>query len=208
MRETMALRGELDLASYDRLFPSQDFLPKGAAFGNLIALPLQRECRNRGTTVFLDPNTFEPWGDQWAFLSSMSRLSPEAVERLRSVLRPMAVGPEEIRHTRRSNIRDDHKPPAVIGGIRGSMVGVERAGLPPWLVADLKHLATTRNPEFYRRQQQRRSTWPHSAVIRSYEEDLEHLWLPRGLEEAISRIVAEAGSRLELIDRLPDPEGV
>jgi hypothetical protein len=50
VREAMTVRAELDLASYDRLFPSQDFLPK-QGFGNLIALPLQGECRKRATTV-------------------------------------------------------------------------------------------------------------------------------------------------------------
>jgi hypothetical protein len=29
LREAMALRGQMDLASYDRLFPSQDVLPVG-----------------------------------------------------------------------------------------------------------------------------------------------------------------------------------
>ena len=57
LREAMNLRGELDLASYDRLFPAQDFMPKGS-FGNLIALPLQKDCRDRGTTAFLDPSAF------------------------------------------------------------------------------------------------------------------------------------------------------
>ena len=42
LRETMVSRAEMDLDSYDRFFPSQDFLPKGS-FGNLIALPLQGE---------------------------------------------------------------------------------------------------------------------------------------------------------------------
>ena len=37
LREAMTIRAELDLASYDRLFPAQDFMPKGS-FGNLIAL--------------------------------------------------------------------------------------------------------------------------------------------------------------------------
>ena len=55
LREAMTIRAELDLASYDRLFPAQDFMPKGS-FGNLIALPLNGECRKRGTTVFLDPS--------------------------------------------------------------------------------------------------------------------------------------------------------
>lgn len=40
LRQAMSRRAELDLASYDRFFSSQDFLPK-AGFGNLIALPLQ-----------------------------------------------------------------------------------------------------------------------------------------------------------------------
>ena len=35
---------QLSLASYDRLFPNQDTLPKGG-FGNLIALPLQKKPR-------------------------------------------------------------------------------------------------------------------------------------------------------------------
>ena len=50
----MTRRAELDLASYDRLFPNQDFLP-AKGFGNLIALPLQGRCRAAGTSVFLDP---------------------------------------------------------------------------------------------------------------------------------------------------------
>jgi hypothetical protein len=58
LREAMTVRAELDLVSYDRLFPAQDFMPKGS-FGNLIALPLHGGCRKRGTTVFLDPTSLE-----------------------------------------------------------------------------------------------------------------------------------------------------
>jgi hypothetical protein len=92
LRQAMAARAELDLSSYDRFFPSQDFLPK-AGFGNLIALPLQGECVARGTTVFLDPTSMEPWPDQWAFLSSIARMSPAAVTELAATLRPIDAGP-------------------------------------------------------------------------------------------------------------------
>src|SRR5690348_724809 len=60
LREAIAMRGELDLSSYDRFFPSQDYLPRSGSIGNLIALPLQGACRKRGTTVFLDLATLEP----------------------------------------------------------------------------------------------------------------------------------------------------
>src|SRR5262245_18608480 len=55
LKETMVIRAEMDLASYDRFFPSQDFLPR-AGFGNLIALPLQKNCRTLGNTEFLNVN--------------------------------------------------------------------------------------------------------------------------------------------------------
>ena len=42
-------RHELSMESYDRLFPSQDTMPRGG-FGNLIALPLQHEPRQHGNT--------------------------------------------------------------------------------------------------------------------------------------------------------------
>jgi hypothetical protein len=64
LREAMALRGKVNLASYDRLFPSQDLLPSGGV-GNLIALPLHRPARDRGATLFLDLETLEPHKDQW-----------------------------------------------------------------------------------------------------------------------------------------------
>ena len=52
LREAMAIRGKVTLASFYRLFPSQDLLPAGGV-GNLIALPLFRFARDRNATVFL-----------------------------------------------------------------------------------------------------------------------------------------------------------
>ena len=49
--ETMASRHELSMDSYDRLFPSQDTMPRGG-FGNLIALPLQHGPRQEGIPSF------------------------------------------------------------------------------------------------------------------------------------------------------------
>ncbi len=54
LRQAMTSRAEMDLSSYDRFFPSQDFLPR-AGFGNLIALPLQGYSARISNTVFLDP---------------------------------------------------------------------------------------------------------------------------------------------------------
>lgn len=78
--ETMARRHELSMASYDRLFPNQDTIPRGG-FGNLIALPLQHGPRQEGNTVFVD-DRLVPYADQWAFLGGIVRLDPATVERI------------------------------------------------------------------------------------------------------------------------------
>jgi hypothetical protein len=78
----MARRHELSMESYDRLFPSQDTMPRGG-FGNLIALPLQYGPRQEGNSVFLD-ETFAAVADdeQWEILASVNRIGPAIVERI------------------------------------------------------------------------------------------------------------------------------
>jgi hypothetical protein len=78
LTQTMERRPEIGLDSYDRFFPSQDTLPKGG-LGNLIALPLQRKPRENGNSLFLAENG-SPYPDQWAFLSSLRRMTRQAVE--------------------------------------------------------------------------------------------------------------------------------
>lgn len=73
--ETMEKRPEIGFKSYDRFFPNQDTMPLGG-FGNLIALPLQRKAREGGNSVFVDKD-LRPYDDQWAYLSSLPRLSAD-----------------------------------------------------------------------------------------------------------------------------------
>src|SRR5215470_18924988 len=77
---TMQKRQEIGLDSYDRLFPSQDTLPKGG-FGNLIALPLQKVPREHANSVFLN-EVFEPYANQWEFLESVQRIKADALASL------------------------------------------------------------------------------------------------------------------------------
>jgi hypothetical protein len=76
--ETMSRRQELDMKSYDRLFPNQDTMPRGG-FGNLIALPLQHEPRQQGNSVFINER-FGPFADRWLFLGSIQPIEPGTAE--------------------------------------------------------------------------------------------------------------------------------
>jgi hypothetical protein len=206
LREAIAMRGELDLSSYDRFFPSQDYLPKSGSIGNLIALPLQGLCRKRGTTVFLDLGTLEPHVDQFGYLSQVERITPKRAATLAEALRPPVVGPL-VRELRTSDATKMHpQPPPVIHARLGAGISVERIGLPPALLGSLKHASSLYNPEFYKREKLRLSTYQTPRFIRCYAEDLDFLHLPRGLRDVATELVTEAGSRLELSDDRPDPQ--
>ncbi|MHB1210474.1 MAG: TOTE conflict system archaeo-eukaryotic primase domain-containing protein [Acidimicrobiales bacterium] len=206
LREAMNLRGELDLASYDRLFPAQDFMPKGS-FGNLIALPLQKECRDSGTTTFLDPGTMKPLEDQWAHLSTLKLVSRAEVELILETAPAVGAGPEE-RTFQRSHAVDSVPMPEVVVGVAAAMLEIERSGLPSRLLSALKHLASLHNPAFYEKERLRFSTWDTPRMIRCYGETLESLLLPRGLSEKAASVVAEAGSRLLVHESRPDPDQI
>jgi hypothetical protein len=63
LTETMERHPGISFSSYDRFFPNQDTLPHGG-FGNLIALPLQKQPRDMRNSVFLDERMV-PHADQW-----------------------------------------------------------------------------------------------------------------------------------------------
>jgi hypothetical protein len=144
LREAIAIRGRMDLSSYDRLFPSQDVL-QAKGLGNLIAAPLQGQCRRRGATVFLDLATLEPHEDQWAYLSSVARLSPRELTQLAKRLGQVAVGASVDRLRAATSTRISVPAPTVIRARLGAMITVESTDLPPALLATLKHAASMPN---------------------------------------------------------------
>src|SRR5208283_1836804 len=214
LTETMSRRHELSLQSYDRLFPSQDTLPRGG-FGNLIALPFQRGPRQAGNSLFLD-DALEPfdWEGQWRFLASVPRLTAHLVidlaEEAARTNRVLGVRPPEPEDEDLPGVackaRDGGAPIAVplppeIPVVLAQQLLIEKAGLPSALVSRLKRLAAFQNPEFYKRQRLRLSTALVPRVISCAEESSTHIALPRGCRVDIEALLAANRSRLVLEDR-------
>lgn len=159
LRATADQRGELDLATYDRLCPSQDLLPTGG-LGNLIALPLQGKARRDGNSVFIDPADGTPIADQWAFLAGTGRMAADEVAALADDL-VQPVTWQELADGRTRPRRDrtsERSAPSPLVGTLATGIHLETSGWPPWLVSEVKHLASLHNPDYYRRQKRRMST--------------------------------------------------
>ena len=200
LREAMSLRGRMKLASYDRLFPSQDLLPAGGV-GNLVAAPLFKLARDYGRTVFVDPATLEPYQDQWAYLSALGRMSPREVMRAAERAGRVLVGSEVKRLA--AAVSSATRPAAVpVIRVRlGAGIRLEQSELTPGLAATLRHAASMRNPLFYERQRMRASTWNVPRFLHNFDETIDGgLILPRGLLATVGALAEEAGSRLEITD--------
>ena len=212
--ETMEKRPEIGFASYDRLFPNQDTMPLGG-FGNLIALPLQRKAREIGNSVFVD-DKLRPYDDQWAYLSSLPRLSAEAVFRIAGeaelsgrvlgVRMPVddehADEPWKMSPSRRGEPRRvDFAIPKSIRFVLADQVYIDRTELPPVLIAQFVRLAAFQNPEFYRAQAMRLPTFGKPRIVSCAELHVRHVALPRGcLDEAID-LIRSCGAVVNLEDQ-------
>jgi len=212
--ETMSRRHQLSMESYDRLFPSQDTMPRGG-FGNLIALPLQWEPRKKGNSVFVD-EIFSPYPDQWGYLASLKRLSSQELKSIadKAVRKGQVIGlrlpsdhDEEQAPWERSpsgrlpEQRIKGKLPKTITAVLAQRIFVEKKSIPSELLNRIKRLAAFQNPEFYKKQKMRLSTHNTPRVIACFEELPEYVALPRGCRDALETLLNELGITLHLDDK-------
>ena len=221
--EAMERRPEIGFASYDRLFPNQDIMPLGG-FGNLIALPLQNTARKAGNSVFVDAG-MRPFADQWAYLSSLPRLSAAAVTdlveaaelsgRVLGVRMPVddeqADEPWKMSPSRRSIPgRLDVPVPSTIKVTVADQIYIDRSELPSVMIAQLVRLAAFQNPEFYRAQAMRLPTFGKPRIVSCAELHPGHVALPRGCFDGAIGFLADHGATADLDDlrengtRLPE----
>lgn len=212
LTRTMERRPEIGLTSYDRLFPNQDILPQGG-FGNLIALPLQKKPREKGNSVFIDEQ-FESFQDQWAFLSSIRRMHETEVEEI--------VGEEansndliEIDHVlteeqspwnlspsrKRKSNKITGSLPEKLELIFSDQLYLEKEALTPSLRNRLIRLAAFQNPEFYRAQAMRFSTFNIPRIINCTEDFPVHIGLPRGCFDEVIELLESNNIEYEIIDK-------
>jgi superfamily II DNA or RNA helicase len=200
---------QLKLASYDRLFPNQDTMPMGG-FGNLIALPLQKNPRGNGWSVFVDA-ALRPYPDQWALLASIQPMSPRDIEptilRATGNAHPLDVtfiDDEDLAAPWKRQAAASRKlsapMPKALTVTLGNLVFFEKAQLPQPLANRLIRLAAFQNPEFYKAQAMRMSVWDKPRVIGCAENYPQHIALPRGCLDAAQELLRENGIRCDLRD--------
>jgi superfamily II DNA or RNA helicase len=164
--------------------------------------------------VFVDDDLC-PFEDQWAYLSSLSRMSATAVRELVAVaeshgrvlgVRIPEAEPDAEEPWRKPPSR--RTPEAPIPGPLPSRVQlvladelyIDRSALPPLLITRLARLAAFQNPEFSRAQAMRLPTYDKPRIVCCASLETRYVVLPRGsLDEAI-HLLESNGIHVELED--------
>ena len=221
LTRTMETRPEMGFNSYDRIFPSQDTLPRGG-FGSLIALPLQAKPREKGNSLFVDEN-FNPYPDQWRFLSTVRHMSLTEVQSVvdKAAYRGGVLGVRFV-----STDEDDispwlyspsgRKPEVKIAGplpdsvelVLANQIYVSKEGLPPVLKNKLIRLAAFQNPEFYKAQAMRFPTYDKPRIVHCCEDFPKHIGLPIGCLEDTVELLHSLGIKTEIIDERFDGDRI
>jgi superfamily II DNA or RNA helicase len=204
---SMSKRHEITFKSYDRLFPSQDTLPK-KNLGNLIALPLQKAARKENNSVFIDED-FEPYQDQWGFLSAVNRLSEEDVTTLTTKLchgnelGMLKKDDEEVQRPWESKntrlLKSDF--PGKVEVVRANRLFIPKTGISSKALNYLRRLAAFQNPEFYKTQAMRMSTHNIPRIIDCSDEAEAFLSLPRGCEADLKAVLTKMEIDLHILDK-------
>lgn len=199
---SMEKRYQIDFKSYDRLFPNQDTMPSGG-FGNLIALPLQKEPALKGNSVFVDRN-FQCYKDQMKYLSSIRKMNIEEVQNIVTkaesqgkVLGLPIVNEESVTEkpweVKISKVKDNDivkEPlPKEIKCIMHNLIYIYKNDLPSIMINKLVRIAAFQNPEFYKTQALRKSTHNIPRIIKCCDESFDnYIGLPRGCMDEVKRI--------------------
>lgn len=214
LTETMEHHPDLSFSSYDRFFPNQDNMPAGG-FGNLIALPLQNDPRQQGNSVFLDEN-FRSYPDQWSFLSSVRKMTPQEVQILvlEAINRGRVTGlhipvdgedadePWKARPSRKLRpLKISTLMPETIKIVAANQLYIDKNGLPPQLINRLIRTAAFQNPEFYKAQALRLPIFDKPRIIACAENFPNHIGLPRGCLDDVLEMLAEINIAHEIVDQ-------
>ncbi len=201
--KAMEIHHNLSFESYDRLFPNQDIMPEGG-FGNLIALPLQKQARQKGNSLFVGQD-LQPYTDQWLHLSQIKTVSSK---KLASFL--LKLAPDSLRLSDQQII--DTRPPWEQGAklksstidncpkqltvVLANHIYFNLDEIPAPLTARLKRLASFSNPVFFKTQAMRFSThgiprYITCARIEQGSGNLKWLSLPRGCIDEAMKLLQE-----------------
>lgn len=181
-------------SSFDRLFPNQDFL-SGKGLGNLIALPFFKPAMEKGNSCFINPETFEPYLEQWKFLNGIKKVSTDLLDGL---------------HHQISDVNDSTKHKRYSGKLLISLqrnIHIHREGLTTPLINFMKEELNFANSAFFIKKESGKSTFGTERYFKLVEDTENEVIIPRGFIGKLLRFCKGSNIEYDFQDqrRLKEP---
>lgn len=207
--EAAMLNKTITFEAFDRMMPAQSTIPEGG-FGNLIALPFQGKAQREGNSVFVDEQ-FEPFPDQWLYLSQIQLIPRTMVKSLLESIdnRPHGLSaavaantaaPHSQRPRKRLPLTQRDFPPS-LPVTQADMLYITEKSLSPAAQMEVRRLATFANPEFFRAQSMHQSVFGKPRYIDLSELRDGCVAIPRGCKAQLERLLQEAGVAAHYSDK-------
>lgn len=206
--EAAILNKTITFKAFDRMLPAQSTIPEGG-FGNLIALPFQGKAQRKGNSVFVD-DQFEPFPDQWLYLSQIQLIPRVTVQNLIESIenRPhgiaaVAAANTGVPHSQRLRKQLPLTPqdfPSSLSVTQADMLYIPEKSLSPAAQMEVRGLATFANPEFFRAQSMHQSVFGKPRLIDLSELRGGCVAIPRGCKAQLERLLQETGVSVHYSD--------
>ena len=204
LTEAMSRDGRMAFDSYDRFFPNQDRMPEGG-FGNLVALPLQGKARKELNSVFVD-DEFLAYKDQWAYLAQVQKIEEQKVDvilqqHIHEDLGVLSTSSESKPWVTPvpQNINSADFTKAITITV-ADKIYIPLNSVSAKVLNHIKRIAAFRNPEFYKKQAMRMSTYGIPRIISCFDITDDYLAMPRGCKEAIMKLLDSNGAKYTIVD--------
>ena len=212
IKAAMQKRHSIPFESFDRFFPNQDEIPKGG-YGNLIALPLQGRAVKESHSVFIDER-FVPYEDQWAFLSSVHKISERIVKKtiseIENSLPDFVEKDESENETKKSNttvVSSENKETlnqsnfsTSVKIVLSNYVQISKNGISEKALGILRRTAVFLNPEYFKNLRMHLPLYNIPRYIDCSKENDDYLLLPRGNLPKVIEKIEKANAEYEITD--------
>lgn len=197
LTKTMMTHGLMSFKSFDRMFPTQDYIEK-EGIGNLIALPLQGKSGMKGTTLFVDKE-LKPYPNQYQILRQVKKVTDEE---LKTLINEISKDDELglFGESSKKIELDTFDFTQTLKITIENQIVIPKKELSVKAIQFFKRVASIINPEFYKKQNMRVSTYGISRIIELYEETHQEIMMPVGLLENVLKVLNDNRILYEIHD--------
>jgi superfamily II DNA or RNA helicase len=179
--------------SFDRLFPNQDY-HSGKGMGNLIALPFNGKYIKDGNSCFLNPDTFEPYENQWEFLKGIKTVSIEKLKELYKNL--FNEKPNEVFISYSNNNK-----PYELEIIIQNQIFLKRNQLSKKLIVFLREQLNFCNSDYLVKKNLGKSTFNTEKFFNLIGESESEVMIPRGFSATLVQFCSKENIPYKIIDK-------